>query len=212
MNTEQFIQTLASDLRTDTRQAPPFGLRLFLMVATASLPSALVIWFGLPRSPHLMHGPTATIEYTVAAALALAAGALWAATSLSRPEVRPRHRWMALPILVLVVGIAIELARTPPALWEHRLLGDSPFGCFALVSLLSLPILAGVLFVLRSGAPSYPRSSGAMAGLLAGGIAATLYTLHCPEDSLLFVGVWHVAAILLVASIGAVAGSRLLRW
>jgi hypothetical protein len=51
-----------------------------------------------------------------------------------------------------------------------------------------------------------------MAGLLAGGIAATLYTLHCPEDSLLFVGVWHVAAIVLVASVGAVAGSRLLRW
>jgi hypothetical protein len=51
-----------------------------------------------------------------------------------------------------------------------------------------------------------------MAGLLAGGIAAALYTLHCPEDSLLFVASWHVPAVLTVTLFGALAAGRWLRW
>ena len=51
-----------------------------------------------------------------------------------------------------------------------------------------------------------------MAGLLAGGTTAALYTLHCPEESLLFVVAWHVPAVALVAVIGALAAGRLLRW
>jgi hypothetical protein len=50
-----------------------------------------------------------------------------------------------------------------------------------------------------------------MAGLLVGGITAALYTIHCPENSLLFIAVWHIPAVLLVAFRGALAGGRLLR-
>jgi hypothetical protein len=80
------------------------------------------------------------------------------------------------------------------------------------VLLLSLPILAGALMALRHGAPTRPRTAGAMARLLAGGVAAARYTLHCPEDSLLFIAAWHVPAILLVSLLGAGLATRVLRW
>jgi hypothetical protein len=54
--------------------------------------------------------------------------------------------------------------------------------------------------------------SGAVAGLLAGGLAATLYATHCPDDSPLFVAIWYSLAIALVVLAGAVVGRRVLRW
>jgi hypothetical protein len=72
--------------------------------------------------------------------------------------------------------------------------------------------LAAALFCLRQGAPEHPARAGAATGLLAGAIGAALYATHCPDDSPLFVAAWYTLAIGIVAAIGAVSGSRLLRW
>jgi hypothetical protein len=44
------------------------------------------------------------------------------------------------------------------------------------------------------------------------GLAATLYASHCSDDSPLFVATWYTIATALVAAIGALAGSRMLRF
>ena len=214
MKNEELIQLLATDLAATSADGPvqPLWVRLFGTTAAASLPTLLVIAFVLSRTPHLMHGVSTTIEYTVAAALALAGGAFWTAITLGHPEAKPRRAWLLLPALILAVGIGAELAHVPRETWAARLWGGSPIACFAYVSLLSLPILAGALVALRHGAPPRPRAAGAMAGLLAGGVTAALYTLHCPEDSLLFIAAWHVPAILVVSLLGAGVATRVLRW
>ena len=53
---------------------------------------------------------------------------------------------------------------------------------------------------------------GAMAGLLSAGLAATLYASHCPDDSPLFVATWYTIATALVTAIGALVGSKVLRF
>lgn len=73
------------------------------------------------------------------------------------------------------------------------------------------PFLAAIA-VLKSGAPRRPTRAGAIAGLLAGGIATTLYTLSCPFDEPAFVAVWYELAIFLLAIVGAMIGRRLLAW
>ena len=55
------------------------------------------------------------------------------------------------------------------------------------------------LAVLRYGATTRPGFAGAMAGLLAGGLAATFYAAHCPDDSPLFVATWYTIAIAAMA-------------
>jgi hypothetical protein len=69
-----------------------------------------------------------------------------------------------------------------------------------------------MLVALRRGAPLRPGIAGAVAGLCAGGLGAALYATHCIDDSPLFVAVWYSLAIAVVSLVGAVAGSRMLRW
>jgi hypothetical protein len=69
-----------------------------------------------------------------------------------------------------------------------------------------------MLLVLRQGATTRPALAGAVAGLVAAGIAATFYATHCQNDSPLFLAAWYVLATLFVAAVGAVLGTRLLRW
>jgi hypothetical protein len=47
---------------------------------------------------------------------------------------------------------------------------------------------------------------------MAGSLAGLVYSLHCPETAYAFLAVWYVAGMALMASVGAVLGTRLLRW
>jgi hypothetical protein len=215
MQTDQLIHDLALDLvaAPRDRSVRPLAVRLFVATLLAAVPVLLVIVFGLSLGAHAMHGGLdPTMEFTLAGTVVLAAGAFWTATVLGRPDGNARAGWLLLPALILATGVVAELAVSPRATWTERLLGEDPLTCFAIVAVLSLPILAAALVALRHGAPTRPRLAGAMAGLLAGAIAAALYTLHCPEDSLLFVAAWHVPAIALVAALGAAVAGRVLRW
>jgi hypothetical protein len=214
MQTDQLIHDLALDLvaAPRARSVRPLAVRLLVAILLAAVPVLLVIVFGLSLASHLEHGLGPAIEFTFAGALVLAAGAFLTAVTLGRPDGNVRTGWLVLPPLILLVGIAAELAAWPRATWQERLVGEDPLTCFVIVSVLSLPMLAAALFALRDGAPTRPRLAGAMAGLLAGAISAALYMLHCPEDSLLFVVAWHVPAIALVAAVGAAVAGRMLRW
>jgi hypothetical protein len=77
---------------------------------------------------------------------------------------------------------------------------------------LSLPIFVGLLWSYRRFAPTHLRAAGATAGLSAGAWAATLYCLHCPEVSAMFVLTWYSLGIGLATLLGALVGPRLLRW
>ena len=44
------------------------------------------------------------------------------------------------------------------------------------------------------------------------GLAATLYASHCTDDSPLFVATWYTLAVALVAAVGALVGSRVLKY
>jgi hypothetical protein len=212
-STEVLIQRLARDGSARPRRVLTTGRRLLIATVLASIPALLIIVFVLGKSPHLTHGLTATMGFSLVSALLLAIAAFAASVLLSRPETELRAALVWVPaLLVLAVGVALELTRFPQSAWYARLIGGNPLGCFLSVFLLSLPVLFGVLIVLRGGAPTRPRVAGAMAGLLAGGVTSVLYVIHCPEDSLLFVGTWHVLALVFVTGFGAYLGSKWLRW
>ena len=67
-----------------------------------------------------------------------------------------------------------------------RLVGSNSKICMTVIPALSLPLLLAALLGLRHGAPSRPALSGAIAGLLSAGFAATLYASHCTDDSPLY--------------------------
>ena len=105
-----------------------------------------------------------------------------------------------------------ELAVTPASQWGGRLFGLHWFACLMLIPLFSIPPLAGILYAVKQAAPRDAGLAGAMAGLAAGGVAACVYVLHCPDDSPLFLAAWYTLAVGLVSLLGYLIGRRWLRW
>jgi hypothetical protein len=213
MRNDQLIDALAADVRPVRRNA--VGWRLGLGVAAGAAVSAVLLAASLgirPDLAHAMHGTTFWMKWTYTISLAI--GAIWATARLSRPEGRSlRGLWlMAIPV-VLLAGVGVmELIRTPQTEWLAMWLGHSWRICPWLVLTLSMPIFIGLLWSFRRLAPTRLRAAGAAAGLAAGAFSATVYCLHCPEVSAIFVLTWYSLGILLAASFGALVGPRLLRW
>jgi len=133
---------------------------------------------------------------------------------LARPEASLRgFVWLlAIPAGLLVAGISGEMMMPQRLPMMTRLVGHNSKVCMTAVPLMSLPLLAAALIGLRHGAPTRPAIAGAMAGLLSAGLAATLYASHCTDDSPLFVATWYSVGTALMAALGALIGSRVLKY
>jgi hypothetical protein len=117
-----------------------------------------------------------------------------------------------IPAGILLAGIGCEMMMPQRLPMMTRLVGSNSRICLTAIPLMSLPLLAAALIGLRHGAPARPAVAGAIAGLLSAGLAATLYASHCTDDSPLFVATWYSIATALVTAIGALVGSKLLRF
>ena len=91
-------------------------------------------------------------------------------------------------------------------------IGSNSMVCMTFIPLIGIGPLVAFLFALRHGAPTRPSLAGAVAGLAAGGLAATFYAAHCTDDSPLFVATWYPLAIAMLAAAGAGAGRIFVRW
>jgi hypothetical protein len=212
METDQLIRTLAAD---NAHRARPVGFVLALALLSAAPFSVAMFLMGLGVRPDLMtamHNPFFDLKFVVT--LALAISAMTVGLHLSRPEAS-LHGWgwlLLIPAGLLVGGIASEMMLPQRLPMMTRLVGNNSRDCVAAIPLMSLPLLAAALIGLRHGAPTRPAVTGAIAGLLSAGLAATLYASHCTDDSPLFVATWYSIATALVTAIGALAGSRVLRF
>lgn len=213
MNTDMLIASLSDGLRPVARGA--VGWRLAAGVAIGMLVASVILSLTLGFRPDLwlaMQGPTFWMKWGYS--ISLAAAAVYLSSRLARPEQgKLRGLWLlGVPVFALT-GIGIyELARTPRGEWLAMWLGKTWMVCPWLVLALSAPIFVGLLWSFRKLAPTRLRAAGAAAGLSAGAFAATIYCLHCPEVSAIFVLTWYSLGILLAAAIGALVGPRLLRW
>ncbi|HEY0911747.1 MAG TPA: DUF1109 domain-containing protein [Bradyrhizobium sp.] len=212
METDQLIRTLAAD---NTERARPVGFVLALALVAAAPVSVVMFFATLGVRPDVMtamRNPFFDLKFAVTLALAISAIVL--SLHLSRPEALLRG-WALLllvPAGILAAGIGGEMMMPQRLPMMTRLVGQNSRACMTAIPLMSLPLLAGALYGLRHGAPTRPAVAGAIAGLLSAGLAATLYASHCTDDSPLFVMTWYSIAAALVTALGALVGSRVLRF
>ena len=212
METDQLIRTLAAD---NAHRARPVGFVLALALLAAAPVSVAMLFAGLGVRPDLMtamRNPFFDLKFVVTLGLAIPAIAM--SLHLSRPEASLRGwKWLLLiPVGLLLAGIASEMMMPQRLPMMTRLVGNNSRLCMTAIPVMSLPLLAAALTSLRHGAPTRPAVAGAIAGLLSAGLAATLYASHCTDDSPLFVATWYTIGAALVTAIGALAGSRVLRF
>ncbi len=213
MNTDDLIAQLSQEVPRVPRHA--IGRRLVAGLGLGALVALVAVVIGLGIRPDLrlaMHGFAFWMKWTYTISLSIAA--LTVTAQLARPD-SGKLRWLwalAVPVVLLAAVGIVELIRTPPGEWLAMWLGHSWKVCPWIVLGLSAPIFIGLLWSFRRLAPTRLRAAGAAAGLSAGAFAATVYCVHCPEVSAIFVLTWYSLGILLAASLGALVGPRLLRW
>ena len=212
MDTEQLIRSLAAD---NSHRARPVGYVLMLALLAAAPVSLLIFFAELGVRPDVMaamHNPFFDLKFAVT--LALASAAITVSLHLSRPEASLRgFGWyLLIPAGLLVAGISGEMMMPQRAPMMTRLVGNNSKFCMTFIPVISLPLLLAALLGLRHGAPSRPALSGAIAGMLSAGLAATLYASHCTDDSPLFVATWYTLATARVAAVGARIGARVLKY
>jgi hypothetical protein len=212
MRTFDLIELLARD----TRAIPPGAAArnlLLALVAGGGVSLALVV-LGLHCQP-LEQAVRQSWFWMKAAYTGLLAMA--AALTLKRLAV-PGTRLRAAPSAVVLIVPAmtalavVQILSAAPAGRLDLWLGHTWKICSPLILLLALPIYTALVLALRNLAPTHLTQTGAVAGLTAGALAATLYGLHCPEQAAAFVGTWYTLGIAAAGALGALSARWLLRW
>jgi len=213
MKTDELIAALAAGTEPVDPRLP---LRRLLLATLAGAALGVPLMIGLlglnPQLAQAAQWPMFWVKLAFAAAVAAAAFAV--ALRLARPGVPVRRAAgaLAIPFVAIWLLAAAALLASVPGEREALVLGSTWSACPLNIGMLSLPALVLALWVLRGLAPTRLRLAGAAAGLLAGCLGATVFTLHCSEMAAPFIGTWYVLGMLVPTVIGAALGSRVLRW
>jgi hypothetical protein len=213
MKTEDLVALLSTNPGPVARGS--FGRTFGVAVVASSVLAVGIALVGLGFRPDLTTTRALIFLFLklVFAAAVVGIASVYLAR-LARPggERRMSTILMVAPFAVIILLAAISLGLAPSSHWDKMVTGVEWLEC-----LVSIPVIAIVPFVIaiwvvRRAAPTNLPHTGAVAGLVAGGVSAMAYALHCTDDSLPFVAVWYGGTIALCTLAGAVLGPRLLRW
>jgi hypothetical protein len=213
MKTEDLINALGADSGGRTTRSPDTAWRIAMGVAAVLAAAVFFSTIG-PRPDFMAAAHTLRFLFKFVFTASLAVTAFLCVRALATPGGFSRGAGLGLLLApaLMAVAVLLELAVMPEQRWMPRLVGHNMPVCLSMIPLIGIGPLAAFIAVLRYSAPTRPALAGAVAGLAAGGLAATFYAAHCFDDSPLFVAVWYTIAIAALAGLGALAGRIFARW
>lgn len=209
--------SLLDGLVADLRPVRPVRTRTLVLVTVASwlVAASVVAATAGVREDLVRLRPHAMVIVRMAVLLALGVTSLASVAGRARPGSarRPQPGWLLalgcgllFPALT-VVGSALRGA-LPMAELEA---GTAPW-CLLASSAGALLVAAGAIGWLRRCAPTAVVRSAWLTGLGSGALGTLAYSLHCPSESVAYIGIWYALVIGLVAVAGRVFIPRLIRW
>jgi hypothetical protein len=212
MDTNELIKALAADTR------PPAASlsSVWWGAVGVAIVLAAAVFFALlgPRPDLAAAAETPRFLFKFMVTITLAVSAFGLARALSRPgeSWRKAMPYLAAAPVLIAMAVIVEIVVLPLDTWSDKLIGTNSVNCVTYIPLIGIGPLSVFLLALRHGAPTRPAFAGAVAGLAAGGIAATFYAAQCTDDSPLFVATWYTIAIAGLAFIGAATAHRFVHW
>ncbi|HEY2752111.1 DUF1109 domain-containing protein [Phenylobacterium sp.] len=213
MKTDDLIHSLAGDLAPVAPGAVARRIALGLAGGALGATAIMLAWLGVrPDLAQAVSTPMFWMKFGYAALTGLALAAVLA--RLARPAVRTGGLVLvAAAPLALVAAMALyRMASAPPEAHHDLLMGHTSMLCPWRILVIGLPLLAGAVWAVRGLAPTRLLLAGLVAGGCAGGLGAAIYAFACDETAAPFLAVWYTLGMALVAGLGALLGSRLLRW
>ena len=213
MNTDDLVALLAS--RAGAVDPGATARRFLLAVACGTAAAAMLSAGVLGLRPTPLDEASIPMFWAREMFCAsLSVVGLMAVQRLGRPGMHPG--WLpiglAAPPVVMWGLAAVALLGADAPHRASLILGTTARVCPLLIALLSTPLLAAFVWLMKGLAPTRLRLAGAACGFAAGATGALAYTLHCPELAAPFVGIWYVLGMLVPTAFGALMGPRLLRW
>ncbi len=214
MKTDELINLLSTNIEPiDRRQ---LTRSLGLAVAGGAAGAVVVALLALGLRPDFIDASALAFMLFK---LAFAVGVVLLASAFLMKLARPggergiRPAMAAAPFGAIILLAAISLATAPSSHWGMMVIGDMWLECLLSIPIIAIVPFAVVVWAVRTiAAPTDLVRTGALAGLLAGGLSAMGYALHCTDDSLPFIALWYGGTIALCTVAGAMLGPRLLRW
>lgn len=213
MKTDELITMLSTNVEAVDRRRVVREIGATIAIGSLAAVGTMVLALGL-RGDLPRTGPLIFLLAKLAFAVGIVVLASVYLMKLARPggEGRVAITWAALPFVATMLLAVISLAFAPTSHWNRMIMGDQWLECLISIPIIAVVPFAAVIWVLRRMAPTDLIRTGALAGLVAGGLSAIGYALHCTDDSLPFVAFWYGGTIVLCTLAGATLGPRLLRW
>lgn len=212
MKTDDLIKALDADAAHRTM---PLDAAWRLAAALAAVVAAAVFFSTIGPRPDIetaAHTVRFLFKFVFTASLGIIAFFCVRALSSPGASVRRYLPWLLAAPLLMAAAVVVEMLLIPQQDWATRLIGTNMVSCLLFIPLIGIGPLALFLAALRHGAPTRPGLAGAVAGLLAGGLAATFYAAHCTDDSPFFVATWYTLAIAGLTVLGLLGGRFFARW
>lgn len=213
MNTDDLIASLSADTRPVRHTNGARRVAGALLAGGIVSLIAIDLALGAPLRAIAATGVMAfAFKLSYAVALTVVASILLLVSGRPGQRIGMRWTWLLVPIAVVCIASAMELAQMPAAGRLPLVFGTTWQTCLAATVLMSIPVYVALLWALRRFAPTRLSAAGFLAGLTSGAMASVIYALYCPETSASFMLAWYTLAIVISGLLGAAAGRRLLRW
>lgn len=211
MKTEDLISALSRGIEPAER--PRWRMNLAITLLVGLVVAAALVAIGLGVRPDIGTARMPVMMKALFSALA-AAVILPVAVQLMKPGRPLGWRIGAVVLFAGVCAIAtlIALIGEEPGERMNAWMGGTAPWCVVLIPILAAPVAALLTWFMRAFAPTRITLAGAAIGALSGGIGAMAYAMYCPTDSVAFVTTWYTLAIAVCAALGALIGSKFLRW
>lgn len=213
MKTDDLINVLARDV--EPAEKSRWAGKLTVTIIAGLVVAALLVAIGLGVRPDIGAARMPVMMKAMFAAFG-AAVMLPLAVQLMKPG-RPLG-WRIGAVFVfagvcVLATIVALMGEMPERRWEAWMggRGGIPW-CVVLIPVLAAPAAALLTWFMRAFAPTRLTLTGAAIGAISGGVGAMAYAMYCPTDSVAFVTTWYAVAIAVCAALGAILGSRMLRW
>lgn len=208
--------TLIASLVGELRPVKPLSFARGLTYAlSAAAVSALAVVGSFGVRPDLIAGQFDPV-YLIATGLFLVLGIAAAVTVIvmSRPQVGNEHGgwvWAAAMVALLpLAAIIVSFGGGSDVLSRESL--THGLECLMVGGGASMLVFTILVSWLRKGAPTAPDRAGLLTGIAAGSLGIFAFSLHCADNDIVHIGLWHSGVVLLMAVLGRTLVPRLVRW
>ena len=213
MKTDDLIAMLANGVTADDTHTARKRFQTALLLGGLGAMALVLTGYGL-RHDLAQAALLPMFWAKFAFPLATAVLAVLLTARLAHPGMSSGKLWIMLPLpwIAIAAIAAWVLGNAAPAERIPLVLGQTWLSCAFSIAYVSTPILIGMLWAAKGLAPTRPALTGACAGLASAASGAMVYALHCPELQAPFLAVWYTLGMLIPTVVGALVGSKLLRW